>query len=122
MSKQAFSVAEEEPQVGRELVPAGDMAGEVPAHVKARPIPRISIQAFCEDAATAGVVQAAATDRRLAKSHVSVHMGGALPPWRTTTKARRPISSSSRPACRARRCWGSSTGSRSAAMPAPRWS
>jgi len=77
MSKQAFSVAEEEPQTGRELVPAGDMPGEVPAHVKARPIPRISIQAFCEDAATAGVVQAAATDRRLAKSHVSVHMGGA---------------------------------------------
>jgi pilus assembly protein CpaE len=77
MSKQAFSIAEEEPQVGRELVPAGDMPGEVPAHVKARPIPRISIQAFCEDAATAGVVQAAATDRRLAKSHVSAHMGGA---------------------------------------------
>ena len=77
MSKQAFSIAEEEPQGGRELVPAGDMPDEVPAHVKARPIPRISIQAFCEDAATAGVVQAAATDRRLAKSHVSVHMGGA---------------------------------------------
>ena len=77
MSKQAFSVAEEEPQAGRELVPAGDMPGEVPAHAKARPIPRISIQAFCEDAATAEVVQAAATDRRLAKSHVSVHMGGA---------------------------------------------
>src|SRR4029079_19168933 len=62
---------------GRELVPAGDMPGEVPSHVKARPIPRISIQAFCEDAATAGVVQAAATDRRLAKSPVSAHMGGA---------------------------------------------
>ena len=44
---------------------------------KARPIPRISIQAFCENASTAGVLQAATGDRRLAKSHVSVHMGGA---------------------------------------------
>jgi len=77
MSKQAFSIAEEEPQPGRELVPAGDMPGEVPAHVKARPIPRISIQAFCEDAATAEALQTATADRRLAKSHVSVHMGGA---------------------------------------------
>src|SRR5262249_15982662 len=38
---------------------------------------RISIQAFCEDAATAEALQTAASDRRLAKSHVSVHMGGA---------------------------------------------
>ena len=44
---------------------------------KARPIPRISIQAFCEDPKTAEVLQAATADRRLAKSHVSVHMGGA---------------------------------------------
>lgn len=44
---------------------------------EARPIPRISIQVFCEGAATAEVIQAAAEDRRLAKAHVSVHMGGA---------------------------------------------
>lgn len=43
---------------------------------RARPIPRISIQAFCEDASTAEVVQIAAEDRRLSKAHVSVHMGG----------------------------------------------
>ena len=43
---------------------------------RARPIPRISIQAFCEDAATAEVIQIAAEDRRLSKAHVSVHMGG----------------------------------------------
>jgi pilus assembly protein CpaE len=43
---------------------------------RARPIPRISIQGFCEQQATAGVMQAAADDRRLAKAHVSVHMGG----------------------------------------------
>jgi pilus assembly protein CpaE len=44
---------------------------------KARPIPRISIQAFCEEPGTAEVVQITAEDRRLAKTHVSVHMGGA---------------------------------------------
>jgi pilus assembly protein CpaE len=78
MSKQAFSVAEEHDPTTRELVPAGvDVSEEVARPEKARPIPRISIQAFCEEAATAEVVQAAAGDRRLAKSHVSVHMGGA---------------------------------------------
>jgi len=44
---------------------------------RARPIPRISIQAFCEDQSFTHVLQAAAEDRRLAKAHVSVHMGGA---------------------------------------------
>jgi pilus assembly protein CpaE len=44
---------------------------------KARPIPRISIQAFCEDQRLANVLQHAAEDRRLSKAHVSIHMGGA---------------------------------------------
>ena len=43
----------------------------------ARPIPRISIQAFCEETATAEVLQVASEDRRLSKAHVSIHMGGA---------------------------------------------
>jgi pilus assembly protein CpaE len=43
---------------------------------RARPIPRISIQAFCDDLNVADVLQHAAGDRRLAKAHVSVHMGG----------------------------------------------
>jgi pilus assembly protein CpaE len=46
------------------------------ASVRARPIPRVSIQAFCEHPATAEIIQIAAEDRRLAKAHVSVHMGG----------------------------------------------
>ena len=46
-------------------------------HEKARPIPRISIQGFCESAQSAAALQAAADDRRLSKAHVSVHMGGA---------------------------------------------
>jgi pilus assembly protein CpaE len=43
---------------------------------RARPIPRISIQAFCERPETAEAIQIAAEDRRLIKTHVSVHMGG----------------------------------------------
>ena len=43
---------------------------------RVRPIPRISIQAFCDDQRTAEVLQYAAEDRRLSKAHVSVHMGG----------------------------------------------
>ncbi|HEY4773874.1 MAG TPA: CtpF protein [Xanthobacteraceae bacterium] len=40
------------------------------------PAPRVSIQAFCETAETAGAMQGAAEDRRLAKTHVRVQMGG----------------------------------------------
>ena len=43
---------------------------------RARPIPRINIQAFCEDQDTAAVIQNASEDRRLAKAHVTVQMGG----------------------------------------------
>jgi pilus assembly protein CpaE len=40
------------------------------------PAPRVSIQAFCTSAETAAAVQAAAEDRRMAKAHVRVQMGG----------------------------------------------
>ena len=61
--------------------PAADAYHEAPApvedrHERARPIPRISIQAFCEQPVTAQVVQAVSEDRRLAKAHMGVHMGG----------------------------------------------
>ena len=48
----------------------------MPSATRARPIPRINIQAFCEDQDTAGVIQKASEDRRLAKAHVTVQMGG----------------------------------------------
>lgn len=41
------------------------------------PVPRISIQAFCEGADLAAVIQEAMADRRMNKAHVKVHMGGA---------------------------------------------
>ena len=51
-------------------------ARDAGAAERARPIPRISIQAFCDDQGSAEALQYAAEDRRLAKAHVSVHMGG----------------------------------------------
>jgi pilus assembly protein CpaE len=41
------------------------------------PAPRVSIQAFCETVETAAAVQAAGEDRRLAKAHLRIQMGGA---------------------------------------------
>ncbi|HSM96408.1 MAG TPA: AAA family ATPase [Rhizomicrobium sp.] len=41
-----------------------------------RPVPRISIQAFCEFPDTGAALQRAAADRRLAKAHVTVQLGG----------------------------------------------
>jgi pilus assembly protein CpaE len=40
------------------------------------PAPRVSVQVFCVTEATASTSRAAAEDRRLAKAHLSVHMGG----------------------------------------------
>ena len=42
---------------------------------RARPIPRVNIQAFCDNQDTASVIQKASEDRRLAKAHVTVRMG-----------------------------------------------
>lgn len=53
-----------------------DDGGEIAGNQRARPIPRISIQAFCESNDFADVLQHASQDRRLSKAHVSVHMGG----------------------------------------------
>ncbi len=39
-------------------------------------IPRVNIQAFCEDEQTAKVMQAAAADRRMSKAHMDVQLGG----------------------------------------------
>lgn len=41
------------------------------------PVPRITIQAFCETPETAATVEGAGADRRLQKAHLKVQMGGA---------------------------------------------
>ena len=41
-----------------------------------RPVPRISIHAFCEQPDTGAALQRAGSDRRLAKAHLTVQLGG----------------------------------------------
>jgi pilus assembly protein CpaE len=56
-----------------------DMSAEsVPfgARPHERPVPRISIHAFCEFPDTGAALQRAAADRRLSKAHVTVQLGG----------------------------------------------
>ena len=63
---QQVAVAEHEP------MPAAEAVAE--EHIA--PAPRVSIQAFCETVETAAAVQAAGEDRRMAKTHVKIQMGG----------------------------------------------
>jgi pilus assembly protein CpaE len=44
--------------------------------VDVRPIPRISIQAFCESPDLIAAIEGAARDRRMARAHVKVQLGG----------------------------------------------
>ncbi|MGE0240504.1 MAG: AAA family ATPase [Parvibaculaceae bacterium] len=39
-------------------------------------VPHINIKAFCDDPRTVQAVQAASVDRRMARAHVQIHMGG----------------------------------------------
>ncbi|MDX8453013.1 CpaE family protein [Mesorhizobium sp. VK9D] len=56
---------------------AGDLSQQDIAAMQAlRPVPRISIQAFCETEGVANPVERAGEDRRMAKAHLKVHMGG----------------------------------------------
>ena len=50
---------------------------EIEAQQALRPVPRISIQAFCETEGVAQPIERAGEDRRMAKAHLKVHMGGA---------------------------------------------
>ena len=78
MANEAYSLPGTGPDKGPDIERAayGEEFAEPTVSVNARPIPRISIQAFCENAAMAEIIHVAAEDRRLAKAHVSVHMGG----------------------------------------------
>lgn len=50
-----------------------DLGGEEVDH---RPVPRISIHAFCETPSTTQLLEKASVDRRLSKAHLTIHMGG----------------------------------------------
>jgi pilus assembly protein CpaE len=55
-----------------------DLAAEHVARLDEQiaPAPRVSVQAFCETAEAAAAIQAAGDDRRLAKAHLHIQMGG----------------------------------------------
>lgn len=59
-------------------LPANEAASDadVTAMAELRPVPRISIQAFCETETVADSIERAGSDRRMAKTHLKVHMGG----------------------------------------------
>ncbi|MBI1649908.1 AAA family ATPase [Hyphomicrobium sulfonivorans] len=77
MSEPAKYISHDDDHIGVGASLAELEDGFVPqASDRARPIPRISIQVFCENGPTADIVRIAAEDRRLAKAHVNVHMGG----------------------------------------------
>src|SRR6202522_4370202 len=42
------------------------------------PAPRVSVQAFCETVETAAAIQSAGEDRRMAKAHLRIQMGGLI--------------------------------------------
>lgn len=57
--------------------PQWSLEDEAGFSTTARSLPRISIVAFCDDPATAQALETASQDRRMTKTHVAVHMGGA---------------------------------------------
>src|SRR5690606_9490206 len=62
------------PMPGAHMIAAPVAEGETLAVMK--PVPRITIHAFCEQPGTGSAIQRAGEDRRLAKAHLTVHMGG----------------------------------------------
>jgi pilus assembly protein CpaE len=66
MMRQASQAAQEE-------IAGADIVGR-DEHIA--PAPRVSVQAFCETVETAAAIQAAGEDRRLAKAHLRIQMGG----------------------------------------------
>jgi pilus assembly protein CpaE len=65
------TAARKQAQVEAPPMPVEDMAMPV-----VKPVPRITIHAFCEHPETGSAIQRAGEDRRLAKAHLTVHMGG----------------------------------------------
>lgn len=59
-----------------ELAYQEEHESSVTALQELRPVPRISIQAFCETESIAHPIERASEDRRMAKTHLKVHMGG----------------------------------------------
>ncbi|MGH6763259.1 MAG: AAA family ATPase [Phyllobacterium sp.] len=59
----------------RETAPTGNPAKAAPLD-SYRPIPRVSIHAFCETDSVAQAMSRANADRRMARTHLEIHTGG----------------------------------------------
>lgn len=64
MSEAAYQIEHDEPDVS------------APADQFIAPLPRISVQAFCETGEVARVLQVVGEDRRMSRTHMNVQMGG----------------------------------------------
>ncbi len=53
-------------------------AGHGPAGGAAKPVPHISVQAFCDKPETSALIEACSRDRRLSKANVTVQTGGIM--------------------------------------------
>ncbi len=65
-----LALKDHEPPTDRETPAPAQNGADV------RPVPRISIQAFCESPDISAAIEAAAGDRRMSRAHVKVHAGG----------------------------------------------
>ncbi len=65
---------------GGGVMETGDYGGEITdlgeTDIDHRPVPRISIHAFCETPSTTALIEKASVDRRISKAHLTMHMGG----------------------------------------------
>ncbi|MFQ5562689.1 MAG: CpaE family protein [Parvularculaceae bacterium] len=72
-----FAVEPAPAATGSEVVEYDVAVGElIDEDTDCRPVPRVSIHAFCETPATTELLEKAAIDRRLSKAHLTIHMGG----------------------------------------------
>ncbi len=75
MSDLTFETSDKnENAAGGKVDPAGRQ--DSPDVFDVRPVPRISVQAFCESSEIAAEIEAVAADRRMSKAHMKVLMGG----------------------------------------------
>lgn len=68
-------MSETAPQMDQHTENTNDEVSKGPMS-EVRPIPRITIQAFCETDAVRQTLEMAASDRRMSRAHVSVNTGG----------------------------------------------
>jgi len=87
MAEQAENLTPEEDEVfsdeGSVADEAASLTGETaapveprPSTTQVRPVPRISIDCFCDNPDTGATIQRASEDRRLSRAHSTIYMGG----------------------------------------------